>query len=78
MSFIISIAVFLAVAIGIGLLGTKLWLRPKEAMERVTGIGAQSEEELPTHPSLVFREMLNRLGTVLPASPKDLSVMFRA
>jgi len=77
MNALISFVVFLAVAIGIGLLGMKLWLRPKEAIERVTGIGAHDEEAIPTHPSLVFREMLNRLGTVLPASPKDLSVMQR-
>ena len=77
MNFLISFVVFLAVAVGIGLFGTRLWLRPKEAMERVTGVGVHSEEEVPTHPSLVFREMLNRLGTVLPASPKDLSVMQR-
>lgn len=77
MNFMISFVVFLAVAVGIGLLGMKLWLRPKEAIERVTGAGINPEEEAPTHPSLVFRDMLNRLGTVLPASPKDLSVMQR-
>ncbi|QOY89974.1 type II secretion system F family protein [Paludibaculum fermentans] len=77
MAMILSFVVFLAVAIGIALLGMKLWLRPKEAIERVTGGGINSEEEIPTHPSLVFRDMLNRLGTVLPASPKDVSVMQR-
>ncbi len=77
MAMILSFVVFLAVAIGIALLGMKLWLRPKEAIERVTGGGINSEEEMPTHPSLVFRDMLNRLGTVLPASPKDVSVMQR-
>lgn len=77
MNFLISFVIFLAVAIGIGLLGMKLWLRPKEAIERVTGLGVLDEETIPTHPSLVFREMLNRLGTVLPASPKDMSVMQR-
>ncbi|HAX41523.1 MAG TPA: type II secretion system protein [Solibacterales bacterium] len=35
------------------------------------------EEEAPTHPSLVFRELLSRLGNSLPASPKDMSVMQR-
>ncbi|MGJ5819216.1 type II secretion system F family protein [Paludibaculum fermentans] len=77
MAMILSFVVFLGVAIGIALLGMKLWLRPKEAIERVTGGGVNPEEEMPTHPSLVFRDMLNRLGTVLPASPKDVSVMQR-
>ncbi|WP_321477647.1 type II secretion system F family protein [uncultured Paludibaculum sp.] len=77
MAMLLSFVVFLAVAIGIALLGLKLWLRPKEAIERVTGGGINPEEEMPTHPSLVFRDMLNRLGTVLPSSPKDVSVMQR-
>lgn len=77
MAMLLSFVVFLAVAIGIAFLGLKLWLRPKEAIERVTGGGLNPDDEAPTHPSLVFRDMLNRLGTVLPASPKDVSVMQR-
>jgi tight adherence protein C len=77
MAMIISFVVFLGVAIGLSLLGMKLWLRPKEAIERVTGLSAQPDEEMPTHPSLLFRDMLNRLGTVLPTSPKDMSVQQR-
>ena len=77
MSILLSFVIFLAVAIGIGLLGMKLWLRPKEAIERVTGVVVHDEERIPTHPSLVFREMLKKLGTVVPTSPKDMSVMQR-
>jgi tight adherence protein C len=77
MAMIISFVVFLGVAVGLSLLGMKLWLRPKEAIERVTGLSTQPDEEMPTHPSLLFRDMLNRLGTVLPTSPKDMSVQQR-
>ncbi len=77
MSMIISFVIFFGVAIGVAMLGLKLWLRPKEAIERVTMIGVQPEEDAPTHPSLVFREMLNKLGAAVPASPKDMSVMQR-
>lgn len=77
MTLILTFVIFIVVAVGFAVLITKTWLKPKEAIERVTGAGVQLEEESPTHPSLVFREMLNRLGSVLPASPKDMSVMQR-
>jgi len=73
----LSLLLFLAIAVGLSLLGLKLWLRPKEAIERVTGLQAEIEETAPTHPSLVFRDMLNKLGQTLPTSPKDMSIMQR-
>ncbi len=76
MMLILSAVIFLGVMIGVATLGMKLWVRPKEAIERVTGVIVE-EEEAPTHPSLVFRDMLNRLGQVVPASPKDMTVMQR-
>ncbi|MDX2149298.1 MAG: type II secretion system F family protein [Bryobacteraceae bacterium] len=57
-------------------LGLKMWVRPKEAIERVTGV-AQQHQETPKHPSLVFHELVQKLGDILPASPKDLSVQQR-
>jgi tight adherence protein C len=32
---------------------------------------------MPAHPSLAFRQLLQRLGDVLPASPKDVTIMQR-
>ena len=74
---IISFLLFVGIVIGITVLGLRLWVRPKEAIERVTATAVEMEEEAPTHPSLVFRELLSRLGNSLPASPKDMSVMQR-
>jgi tight adherence protein C len=74
MSFLLTFLVFFAVAAGVSVLGMKLWIRPKEAIERVTG-ASYEHEETPVHPSLAFREMVKKLGDVLPASPKDVSVM---
>jgi tight adherence protein C len=74
---IISFILFAGIVIGLTLLGLRLWVRPKEAIERVTVNATATEEETPTHPSLVFRELLDRLGRALPASPKDMSVMQR-
>ena len=78
MTFLASFLIFVAVAGLISLLGMKLWVRPKEAIERVTGANVYAEEKAPVHPSLVFREMLDRLGSVLPASPKDMSLIAAA
>lgn len=75
MTLFLTFLVFIVAAVGLALAINKIWLRPKEAIERVTGAGIQIEEETPAHPSLVFRDLLNRLGSVMPASPKDMSVM---
>jgi len=77
MTIALTFLIFIVVAVGFALAITRIWLKPKEAIERVTGAGIQIEEDAPTHPSLVFRDMLNRLGSVMPASPKDMSVMQR-
>lgn len=75
MALALSFMVFVLAAVVFAGLSLKLWLRPKEAIERVTGVAVQQEDEAPTHPSLVFREILNKLGSALPASPKDMTVM---
>ncbi|MBN8731832.1 MAG: type II secretion system F family protein [Acidobacteria bacterium] len=58
-------------------LGVKLYVKPKEAIERVTGTGMVREEEAPIHPSLVFHELVKKLGTMLPINPKDAGVIQR-
>ena len=55
----------------------KLWVKPKEAMERVAGTGISQHEATPRHPSLVFHDIVKRLGNLVPASPKDVTVMQR-
>jgi tight adherence protein C len=77
MAFLITFVVFFAVAIAISLVGMKMWVRPKEAIERVTNAGVHIPERVPTHPSLVFHDLIKKLGTVLPTSPKDVTVMRR-
>ncbi len=77
MTALLSFVLFLGVAVALSLVGVKLWVRPKEAIERVTGAGVSPAEETPKHPSLVFHELVQRLGNVLPASPKDVGVVQR-
>ncbi|MBI1897667.1 MAG: type II secretion system F family protein [Acidobacteria bacterium] len=74
---ILTALLFMVVMVVITMAGMRLWVRPKEAMERVAGTSMQHREAAPVHPSLAFREMLQRLGNIIPASPKDASVMQR-
>jgi tight adherence protein C len=77
MAILLSCAVFLILAILLSLVGMKLYVRPREAMERVAGTAPEHHEIAPTHPSLVFRDLMKRLGTLVPVSPKDVTVMQR-
>lgn len=77
MPMLIAFLVFLTVAVALAAAGLKMWVRPKEAIERVTGMESPGQERIPVHPSLVFHDLIKRLGNLVPASPKDVSVMQR-
>ncbi|HLK21517.1 MAG TPA: type II secretion system F family protein [Bryobacteraceae bacterium] len=77
MTILISFLLFVLLAGGLSVLGMKLWVKPKEAMERVAGTGIGHHEVTPRHPSLVFHDIVKRLGNLVPASPKDVTVMQR-
>ncbi len=68
---------FLIVAALGATMGLRLWVRPKEAIERVTGTGSAKVEEAPVHPSLAFHEIVKKLGTMMPVSPKDAGAIQR-
>jgi tight adherence protein C len=69
--------IFLLVAVIVSFVGVRLWVQPKEAIERVTGVAMEIPENAPKHPSLVLHELVQKLGDVLPASPKDVTIMQR-
>jgi tight adherence protein C len=77
MTLVLSFVLFVLLVAFITAAGLKMWVRPKEAMERVAGTAPQNMEAAPVHPSLLFHEMVRKLGTMLPASPKDVTVMQR-
>lgn len=77
MALALSVLLFLTIVVAVSVLGLKMWARPKAAMERVAGLTVAPEESAPVHPSLVFRELLQKLGTMMPASPKDVTIMQR-
>jgi tight adherence protein C len=74
--FVITLIVFVGLAVAVAAAGMKLYVRPKEAMERVVG-GIEQTENVPLHPSLAFHELIKRLGNIVPQSPKDVTVMQR-
>jgi len=72
----VTVLLFATLAGLMTLVGVRLWARPKAVLDRVTQTALEARQA-PTHPSLAFREMLKRLGTLLPTSPKDVTVMQR-
>jgi tight adherence protein C len=76
MTIVFSLVIFLGIVLGFTVVGFKFWIKPKEAMERVSGVSLDVQEQ-PEHPSLAFRAMLERLGNLLPQNPKDVTVMQR-
>jgi tight adherence protein C len=76
MSFLVTIVMFFGVAVAGALVGMKLWVRPKEAMDRVVG-GIEHVDQMPSHPSLALHEVIKKLGNFVPQSPKDVTMMQR-
>jgi tight adherence protein C len=74
--FLLTVGMFFViVAVGAGL-GLKLYVRPKEALERVTG-SIDADLPMAPHPSLAIHDLVKRLGNFVPQSPKDATVMKR-
>jgi tight adherence protein C len=76
MFFLLTILIFCSVVAGAWALGMKLYVRPKEALERVAG-GLAAQDVTPSHPSLAFHDLIRKLGNFVPQSPKDVTVMRR-
>jgi tight adherence protein C len=77
MAILISTLLFVLVALAGAVIGMKLWVRPKEAIERVTGTGPAQIEQIAIHPSLMFHELVKKLGTMMPVNPKEAGVIQR-
>ena len=76
MVFLLMVVVITALAMSVAGIGMKLYVRPKEAMERVAA-GVQGPDQMPSHPSLAMHELIRKLGNFIPLSPKDVTVMQR-
>ena len=77
MSLLLTILVFFGVSVAGAFVGMKIYVRPKEAIDRVVSAIDPSAESMPEHPSLAFHEIIKKLGNFIPQSPKDATVMQR-
>jgi len=76
MVLISSIFLFGVLVALLSMLGVNLWVRPKAALDRVAGEIEAAEQGL-SHPALAFREIMRKLGNVIPTSPKDSGMLQR-
>src|SRR5580658_8262270 len=77
MALLFTFVIFLLFAAVFSFGGVKMYVKPKEAIERVAGTGMSTQDAAPVHPSLLFHDLVKRLGNLVPASPKDVTVMQR-
>ena len=63
MGLLITIVIFVSIMGMVTLIGLKFYIRPKEAIERVTGVSVEQRENMPAHPSLAFRQILQNSAT---------------
>jgi len=75
MPFLLTFFIFVAAVALASTVGMRVYVRPKEAMERV--VGTVAAEQAPAHPSLAFHDLIKRMGNFVPQSPKDVTVMRR-
>jgi len=76
MTILFSCLLFVLLTAGMSLAGMKLYVKPKEAMERVAGTGISQHEVTPRHPSLVFHDIMKRLGNLVPAVSVVIAIVW--
>ncbi|HWR50831.1 MAG TPA: type II secretion system F family protein [Bryobacteraceae bacterium] len=75
MEFLAAVILFATLATGLTFFMSRFWARPKAAIDRVTRAAAEAHTQPPQHPSLVFRDLVKRLGALVPKSPADSTVV---
>src|SRR5215469_5449870 len=72
---LLAAAVFILVASATALIGFRLWNQRTKALVRLSP-PTQVPEYLPS-PSLIWQQLVNWIGNIVPASPKDLPLLKR-
>jgi len=75
MAILVSVMLFLLISVAASAVAFKLYVRPKEAIERVIGRDNPVFTAQMPHPSLAMHELIKKLGDFVPLSPKDLTLM---
>lgn len=73
-AFVASILLFFAISVALSLVGFKLWVQPQSALERVMG-EVDAAQEASREPSLSFRDIISRIGHVVPSNPVDVGIL---
>jgi len=63
MPLLFTFLIFVVLAVVISFAGMKLYVRPKEALERVTEASLEHQEAAPSHPSLAFPRFDQEAGS---------------
>ncbi len=69
-----SIFLFVVIVLLLTVVGFKFWVQPKTALERVIGDVELAQQSVP-EPSLAFREILTKVGNIVPANPTDVGIL---
>ena len=69
-----SIFLFVVIVALLTVIGFKFWVQPKTALERVIGEVELAQQSVP-EPSLAFRDILTKVGNVVPANPTDIGIL---
>jgi tight adherence protein C len=75
MSLMLSVVLFLLIASVGALVGKKFWVEPAQAVERVKAAEMAVAQQPVRHPSVMIHELIARMGDLIPASPKDITIM---
>ena len=65
---------FVVIVLLLTVVGFKFWVQPKTALERVIGDVELAQQSVP-EPSLAFREILTKVGNIVPANPTDVGIL---
>ena len=72
-ALVLSILLFVIISVLMGVVGFKFWVQPKAALERVVGEVELGGQEV-NHPSLSFRDVLQKIGNFVPQNPTDVTI----
>lgn len=75
-ALVASILLFFVISVVLSVMGFRFWVQPQTAMERVMG-EVEVQQQTIRDPSLSFRDLLTRIGNMVPANPADVGILQR-
>lgn len=75
-ALVASILLFFVITVVLSVMGFKFWAQPQTAVERVMGDVEISHQSV-RDPSLSFRDLLAKIGDMVPSNPSDVGIIQR-